>query len=255
MAHHPWQLLLALRSIKSTFNQESSFKSQTKNLYKVKRRISPSSCASIPKGVFSYFVGKLLNSLNHVVKFFGLFVILCLHLMSNNLRSTLWYRIQQALCQVLRFGGKWLLEGKDFSFYYMFKTYFSGHNKTWGIQNNLGALPLNAPCVYRPRIQSLLTMMLMADPQKYNSGQCSQPRSAVLHEKTLEVPKVPDHCTIAGPNLTATHMTYAITITMACTQFINDITRYIGVGLASYQSEMVPLIGFQNHDNSIMVWS
>jgi len=39
---------------------------------------------------------------------------------------------QQAGSQVLRFGGENILvRRQDFSFYYMFKTNFSGHHKIW----------------------------------------------------------------------------------------------------------------------------
>jgi len=39
----------------------------------------------------------------------------------------------QARSQGLRFEGtKYILMGKDFCFYYMFKTIFSEHNKIWG---------------------------------------------------------------------------------------------------------------------------
>jgi len=37
----------------------------------------------------------------------------------------------QARNQVLRFGGKYHFRGKEFRFYYMFKTKSSGHNKIW----------------------------------------------------------------------------------------------------------------------------
>jgi len=47
--------------------------------------------------------------------------------------------LKQARGQVLRFvGAKYVLGGKDFCFYYKFKTIFSGHNKLWGSQKFWG---------------------------------------------------------------------------------------------------------------------
>jgi len=43
--------------------------------------------------------------------------------------------------QVLSFGGKHNLRGKYFSFYYMFKTNFSGHNKILGAQKMGSSAP------------------------------------------------------------------------------------------------------------------
>jgi len=43
-----------------------------------------------------------------------------------------------------RLGGNTFLRGQDFSFYYMFKTNFSGTQYNWG------ALPSNTPLGYAP---------------------------------------------------------------------------------------------------------
>jgi len=47
-------------------------------------------------------------------------------------------------------GAKCILGGKDFCFYFMFETNFSGHNKIWWGTKNWGALHPNHPRGYGP---------------------------------------------------------------------------------------------------------
>ena len=53
--------------------------------------------------------------------------------------------IAPARSQVLRFGREYIFRKTRLFFYFMFKTNFSGRNKTWGPKENWGELPRNAP--------------------------------------------------------------------------------------------------------------
>jgi len=71
----------------------------------------------------------------------------------------------QACSQVLRFGGELHIKGNDFCFYCMFKTIFSGHNKSKrgttkvrGAQQNWGAVHPNASTWLRAWQERLMTM-------------------------------------------------------------------------------------------------